>query len=246
MKRTFLFLLAIAVLGFSCGNESLPPAPTLPRGRPPIVTAVDASCASDNFFYGRPVGLNDLRSWDLTHYTLESVEYRDVLSRSANDVELAYRVRMVMERDPRNRALVPIATFACREVNHPSLRALRISRTTIPVLNDLHLPSSSITVFDPEQDGRGDRDRLNNFPRMNDFSVSSDGYFAFPANPASFRGSLLVEYLDHLRYRSLYPRVELREMGYGRIGIYAEKDYAGERSQLLIVLVSRELLGVRR
>lgn len=233
--RIGLFSTAI-LFGLSCGNESGP----LPRAATPqVYTEVDTACASDVFFYGRPISYADLRNSGRSNYTLESVNYRDVLSRSVNDVEIAYRVEMNMQRQ--GRTLIPEHILACRVVNNPSPRAMKISRTTLPVLGDIHLPSTRITVFDTsESGGTEDRDRLYNFPRISDFSVSSGNYFSLTQNPARYRGiRVLSEYLDILRYHSLFPRVELREMGYGRIGIYAQKDFAGERAELLIVLVER-------
>lgn len=231
-------LAGAALLGLSCVDESNP-LPVTP-GRPRVLTEVEKACASDIFLYGRPISFTDLQNSDRAKYTLESVYYRDVISRSSNDVELAYRVEMQMR--PQGRTIVPEHQLACHEVKNPSARTLRMSRTTLPVLGDLHLPSTRITVFDrSENGGSEDRDRLYNFPRISEFSVSSDGYFSFGQNPAAHRGvRSLSEYLELLRYRSLFPRVELREIGYGRIGIYAEKDYAGEHAQFLIVLVERK------
>ncbi len=246
MKRTaaiyrvtgFALFTGLILVGFSCSNKSntLPPPP----GRPQALTEVDQACASDIFLYGRPIRYQDLQNSGRAKYVLESVTYRDVLSRAPNDVELAYRVEMNMRQQ--GRSLVPAHILACREVKKPSARALKISRTTVPILGDLHLPSTRITVFDSSSsDGLEDRDRLYNFPRISDFSVSSDDYFSFAQNPVAYRSMrALHEYMDLLRYRSLFPRVELREISYGRIGIFAEKDYAGERAQLLIVLVERE------
>lgn len=242
MKHSFTFyritgislLTAVTLLAVSCGNDSAPLTP-IPRPQgPQIFTEVDKACASDIFFYGRPITFRDLENSGQAKYTLESVYFRDVISRSANDVELAYLVEMNMRQE--GRALVPERTIKCREQRNPSRRAIRMSRTTLPILGDLHLPSTRITVFDTDE-----RDRLYNFPRISNFSVSSDNnYFSFTQNPAAYRSMrTLSSYLELLRYRSLFPRVELREMGYGRIGIYAEKDFSGERAQLLIVLVER-------
>lgn len=228
---------AAALLGFSCVDKSNPP-PSIP-GLPQVLTEVEKACASDIFRYGRPISFSDLQNSGLAKYTLESVYYRDVISRSPNEVELAYRVEMQMR--PHGRTIVPEHHLACREMNNPSARTMRMSRTTLPVLGDLHLPSTRITIFDrSENGGSEDRDRLYNFPRISEFSVSSDDYFSFGQNPSAYRRlRTLGEYIELLRYRSLFPRVELREMGYGRIGIYAEKDYAGERAQFLIVLAER-------
>jgi len=228
-------LAALTLLGLSCGNDTSPLSSIPgPKPGPQAFSEVDKACASDIFFYGRPITFRDLQNSGHAKYALESVYFRDVISRSANDVELAYLVEMNMR--PEGRTLVPELKQLCREQRNPSRRTLRMSRTTLPVLGDLHLPSTRITVFDTDE-----RDRLYNFPRISNLSVSSDNsYFSFTQNPTAYRNvTTLSSYLELLRYRSLFPRVELREMGYGRIGIYAEKDYSGERAQLLIVLVER-------
>ncbi len=234
-----------ALLGLSCVTETAP-VPVVKSTKThsealtaEAVTAVQTSCASDVFVYGRAIDFTELRNSGRAKYNLESVTYRDVIYRSKNEVELSYRVEMNMRA--KGRTLEPLHNLACVEENKPSARAQKMSKTTIPILGDLHLPSTRITVFDTSMNGGlENRDRLYNFPRISDISISSAGYFSFAPNATAYKSmQTLSDYLDQLKYRSLFSKVELREMSYGRIGIYAEKDYAGEHSQLLIVLVER-------
>ncbi|MBC7385715.1 MAG: hypothetical protein H7301_06090 [Cryobacterium sp.] len=229
---------ALALLSLSCSPASHSLEKKVQVEAQKVATAVDSACADGIFGIGRPISLVDLQNYDVTKFSLESVAYRDVIYRAPDQVEIAYRVDMKM-RLSADRFLVPEHTLACHEEKNPSKRALTLSQTMIPVIGDLHLPSTRITIFDASTEGKlEDRDRLYNYPRISEISVSNKGYFSFNQNWAPYRKTQsLAQYLDLLRTRSFFSKVEVREMGYGRLGIYAEKDVAGERAQLLISLV---------
>ncbi len=223
--------LAIGSFAFGFGRSDAPAAKTA------IVLApqseVDTVCASPIFEMGRAISFHELSGFSAAKFELESVHFRDVVWKTPDDIEFAYQIDMKM-RLATDRFLVPEHVVACKVENKLSKRAQKLSRTMLPVLGDLHLPSTRITVFDQSS---SDRDRLYNYPRISEITVSSKGYFSFNQNWAPYRKlQSLGQYLDHLRYRSFYDQVEIREMGYGRIGIFAQKDVTGERAQLLIVL----------
>lgn len=223
--------LAIGSLAFGFGRSEVPE--TEPSSVSPPQSDVDTVCASPIFEMGRAISFHELSQFNSAKFRLESVHFRNVVWRTPNDIEFAYQVDMKM-RIATDRFLVPEHVLACKVENKISKSAEKLSRTMIPVLGDLHLPSSRITVFDQAS---SDRDRLYNHPRISEMTVSSKGYFSFNQNWAPYRKlQSLGQYLDHLRYQSFYEQIELREMGYGRIGIFAQKDVTGERAQLLVVL----------
>ncbi len=222
---------ALSAVALSCGKEDRPEPQKL--AQEVVTTELDRACASPIFGMGRRLGYGELESFEDMKLALETVHFRDVIWRSPNDVELAYQVDLNMRLNP-EQFLVPEHAVNCIEENRPSKRAERLSRTMIPVPGDLHLPSARITVFD---EASADRDRLYNYPRISEVTFSSKGYFSFNQNWAPYsKMQSLGHYLNHLQYRALYDRVEVREMGYGRIGIFAEKNVEGERAQLLVVM----------
>ena len=46
----------------------------------------------------------------------------------------------------------------------------------------------------------------------------------------------VAQYLNLLRTNSLFTRVEVRDMGAGWIGVYAERNLGGEYAQLMVLL----------
>lgn len=230
---------ALILLGASCGNESEKAGRVSQAPPQQALTAVDTACAAQIFNVGRVIAFDELtRKYGRTKFTLESVQLRDVIFRAQNDVDLAYRAEVKIEKN--GRILQPTGEVVCKEGDRPSVRAQKLSRVTVPILGDLHLPTGRITVYDSEVGRRGEeRDRLYNYPRMFDMSISSgNNYVSFPPKGQSYRElQSLSEYIRLLKsYKHLYTNVELREMGEGRIAIYAEKDFSGERAQLLINL----------
>ena len=225
-----------AILGFSCGasTSSAPPAPL--AGFPQTEqTLSNTICGAPIFSIGRPIALTELVQSRDEAYELREIHFRDVIARAPNDIELAFRVEMRMQLSD-ERFLLPVHSLVCNEQNRPSRRAQRLSRTMIPVLGDLHLPSTRITVFD-EATSQSD---LYNSPRISEITVSNGGYFSFNQNWAPYRQiRTLSQYLNLLRTRGLYSRVELREMGEGWLGIYAEKNLGGETAQLMILLTRK-------
>lgn len=227
------FVVLTVVFGLACGsgpdgspNPPLPPRPMM------NLSAADAVCGAPIFSIGRRVSFSELSTSGEAAFELREVHFRNVMARSPNDVELAYRIEMRMKLSE-SRFLEPVYTLACNEQNRPSRRAQRLSRTMIPVLGDLHLPSARITVFDQAS---SDSD-LYNYPRISEVTVSNNGYFSFNQNWAPYRQvRTITQYMNLLRGRGLYQRVELREMGEGWYGIYAEKSVSGEKAQLMILL----------
>jgi hypothetical protein len=221
-----------AVLGLSCGSgtqSTADGAKTLPIFEQ---SAAQAACSAPLFNMGRPIGGTALANAASMKFGLREVHFRNVIARSPDDVELAYRVEMRMELSA-DRFLVPVHSLPCNVENHPSRRAKKLSRTMIPVLGDLHLPSARITVYD---ESSAESDLYNN-PRISEITVSSAGYFSFNQNWQPYRKVRTVsDYMNLLRHRSFFSRVELREMGDGWLGIYAEKNIGGETAQLLILL----------
>jgi hypothetical protein len=47
----------------------------------------------------------------------------------------------------------------------------------------------------------------------------------------------LADYLDLLKTRHFYRKIDVRDLGPGRIGIVAEKDVGGEIEQLQVTMV---------
>ncbi|MBS1962266.1 MAG: hypothetical protein JST04_08630 [Bdellovibrionales bacterium] len=237
------FALITGVLGFSCGSggSNPPPIPSANLGQ--ALSAGDAACSDRIFFLGRPLGMNELTSAGQMSFELREVHFRDAFLRSPNDVELAYRASMKMVLQP-DRSLRPVHTLACNVLNKPSARSLKMATTTIPVLGDLHLPSTRITVYD-EASAESD---LYNFPRISGVTFSNGPLFLFSQpwmdhNPrsrgiqAKYRATkTLSQYLNILKYQEFYSRVEIREMGDGWLGIYAERSNRGERAQLMVLL----------
>jgi hypothetical protein len=202
------------------------------------LSAVDAACASPVFSLGRPISEDDLRLGAQATLSIESVQFRDVISKSADEVELAYRVETKMQKG--DGFVEPVSSVVCHEGEKKSARAKKLSRTTVPVMGDLHLPSTRITIYDVVSGRRGDdRDRLYNFARLWDMSVSDGGYFSLTpiTGKRQQRVQSLDQYLELLRNDALYSRVEVREISQERLAIYAEKEFAGEKAQLLITLV---------
>jgi hypothetical protein len=194
--------------------------------------ALVAVCGAQIFNVGRPLSPSELAASETMNFELREFHFRDVLTRDRGELELAYRVKMQMQAN--EGFLVPVYSMECKESNKPSKRAQKLSRTMIPVVGDLHLPSSLITVYD-----RASADSDNyNYPRIAEVTVSSGGYFSFNnQNWASYRPIRTIgQYMNLLRTRSLFTKVELREMGDGWLGVYAEKNMGGERSQLMILL----------
>lgn len=223
-----------ALFGWSCGSGSSAPRSS-PAPVPPVgnLSVADSICGAPIFNIGRPLSVAALANAGNMDFELREVHFRDVIARSPDDVELAYRVEMRMQLSA-DRFLTPVHALACNEQNRPSRRAQRLARTMIPVVGDLHLPSGRITVFDQSS---ADSD-LYNYPRISEITVSNGGYFSFnnqtwgPYRPIRTIG----QYMDLLRHRSFFSRVELREMGDGWLGIYAEKSFGGEKAQLMILL----------
>jgi hypothetical protein len=180
---------------------------------------------------GRPMGHTELSEFGYAKYSLETVHFRNVFYRKKNEVEAAYRVEVKMRNQ--SQFLVPESELRCKEEKRPSQRSQKLSRTTIPVLGDLHLPSTRVTVFDTREG-----DRLYNYPRISDVTVSSGGYFSFGQNWTRYKQIVtLADYANHLRQKHFYSTVDVRDFGYGRIGIAAEKDVGGEKVQLLVTLL---------
>lgn len=233
--------LVLTLLGVSCGNDVNKQEKISQTSPQQSLKAVDTACAAQIFNVGRVIEFGELtRKYGHTKFSLESVQFRDVIFREPNDVDLAYRAEVKIEKY--GRILQPSSEIVCKEGDRPSLRAQKLSRVSVPIFGDLHLPSGRITVYDAEVGRRGeDRDRLYNYPRMFDLSISSaNSYVSFAEKGQSYRAlQSLSEYVRLLKsYKHQYTNVELREMGEGRIAIYAEKDFSGERAQLLINLVT--------
>jgi len=224
------FMVATAVLGFSGMTGSKRPDAKFAPAK--VVSAADAVCSAPIFSIGKPLALADLAAAGNVKFELREVHFRNVILKDATEFELAYRIEMRMQLSE-SRFLTPVHSLACNESNHPSARAKRLSRTMIPVLGDLHLPSSRITVHD-ESSAESD---LYNYSRISEITVSNGGYFSFNQNWAPYRQVRTVsQYMELLRNRAFYDRVELREMNDEFVGIYAEKTVGGEKAQLLIML----------
>lgn len=235
--------LITGVLGFSCGSGGSNPPPSAPANLGQAMSAGDAACADPIFFLGRPLSMSELTGVGQMSFELREVHYRDAFLRGPNDVELAYRASMKMALQA-DRSLRPVHALACNIQNKPSLRSLKMATTTIPVLGDLHLPSTRITVYD-EASAESD---LYNFPRISGVTFSNGPLFLFSQpwmdhNPrsrglqAKYRATkTLSQYMNLLKYQEFYNRVELREMGDGWLGIYAERTNRGERAQLMVLL----------
>jgi hypothetical protein len=233
------FAVTTAVLGFSCGSGSSNPFPTAKTPTPTVsgnVRQADAICAAPTLFNsGRPLSFSELATAGNMSFELRELHFRDVILRSpgsVDDVELAYRTEMRMANTAGT--LTPVNQVVCNQQNRPSRRGQQLSRTTIPVVGDLHLPSMRITVYDQAS---AESDNYN-MPRISEITVSNGNYFSFNnQNIGAYRQVRTIsQYMNLLRYRMLYEKVELREMGDGWIGVYAEKTFGVEKSQLLILL----------
>jgi hypothetical protein len=205
------------------------------------VSAADTVCDSPIFGIGRPLSFSELTTVGNMSFELREVHFRDVILRGRtarkrkqkqDPVELAYRIEMRMQLSA-DRFLTPVHSVACSVQNHPSARTKRLARTMIPVVGDLHLPSTRITVFD-----QASAESENyNYPRISEVTVSNGGYFSFNQNWAPYRQIRTIsQYMKLLRTRMFFDRVEIREMGEGWIGVYAEKNVGTEKSQLMILL----------
>ena len=228
------FGVTTAVLGLSCGSggSNPPPAPPATSGFGNLKLG-DTVCGAPMLFNtGRPLAFSELASAGTMSFELREVHFRDALLRAPNNVELAYRTEMRMEF--RNGVLTPVNKLVCSVQNQPSRRALQLSRMTIPAVGDLHLPSTRITVYDQSS---AESDNYNT-PRISEITFSNGNYFSFNnQNGALYRQVRTIsQYMNLLRYRLFYNRVELREMGDGWIGVYAEKNVGNEKSQLMILL----------
>ena len=236
------FAVTVAVLGFSCGSggSNATPPPALPTVAP---NAVDTACASQIFFVGRPLSFSELTAAANVKFELREVHFRDVFLKDRNTVDFAYRTEMRMEL-AKDRFLTPMNTLACDiQGEAPKKGDRKVSRMMIPVLGDLYLPSSRITVFDQAST---ESDNYN-LPRISEMTVSNAKYFSFnqswmnPTSPNARRYRqvrTIGEYLQLLRSPMYFgkQRVELREMGDGWLGVYAEKSIGRERAQLMILL----------
>ena len=228
-----------AILGLSCVNGSPEATPVLVLANPanPAIKAqegVDRSCAAPIFGIGRPLSGPELKAASAMGFQLREVHFRDAILRSAQDVELAYRVSMKMEvRTAPNSSrtyLEPVHALECNEQNKPSAKARKLSQTMIPVLGDIHLPSLLITAS-------ADANSFD-IPRIAEMTFSNGSYFSFNNQNWGRYGKVktIDQYMDILKSRSLFNKVELREMGDGWLGIYAEKSIGHERSQLIVLL----------
>ncbi len=230
------FAATTAILGFSCGSGGgKAPTAAIPA-RPGQEVLSETICAAPTLFNsGRPLAFSEMTISPDMSFELREVHFRDVVLRtpnSVNDVEFAYRTEMRMEN--KNGVLTPVNQIACNSQNHVSRRGQTLTRTTIPALGDLHLPSTRITVYDVAS---AESDSYN-APRVSEITVSNGNYFSFNnQNGALYRNVRTIsQYMNLLRYRMLYNRVEIREMGEGWIGIYAEKTFGQEKAQLMILL----------
>lgn len=234
------FVVTTAIFGFSCGSGSNSPPPTAVVPQNPGSFA-DTVCGDPIFGMGRPVSMSALASVGRMGFTLREVHFRNVVLRNPNTIEFAYRtkVRLVEKANPVNpleHHLEPEFAMTCNIANHPSPRALQISRARIPILSDLHLPSLRIAASTEQY----------SVPRTAEMTVSLDNrYFSFNSfNANRFAGIRTIgQYVDFLKFRTrhdigrvIFDVVEVREMAEGWIGIVAEKYSGVERSQLLILL----------
>lgn len=193
------------------------------------VNYVDTVCGAPVFQIGRPLTLASLASAGQMSFELREVHFRDVVLRGPDEIEFAYRTKLQMET--RRTYLVPEHSLECDEKNRPSRGAQRLSRTMIPIVGDLHLPTLQVTASTGAY----------SVPRISEMTVSNGSYFSFNnQNWGRYAQIRTVgEYMDILKYRSLFNVVELREMADGWIGIYAEKNSLSggrERAQLMILL----------
>jgi hypothetical protein len=226
------YLVALAMGSiFACGGDKDSKVAGAPVTLPVVLTELDSACASPIFQMGRPMGHSELNQFGYAKYGLETVQFRNVLYRTPNEVESAYRVEVKMRN--RQQFLVPESELLCKEEKRPSARSKKLARTTLPILGDLHLPSTRITVFDTREG-----DQLYNHPRISEVTVSSGGYFSFGQNWTRYKQlRTLSDYVNLLRQRHFYTKVDVRDFGYGRIAIAAEKNIGGEKAELLITLV---------
>jgi hypothetical protein len=227
------FAVMTALFGLSCGsNTTAPPLPMQPLPNPG--SYVDTVCGDAIFSMGRPVQMSALSAVGEMGFELREVHFRDVVLRNLNEIEFAFRTRMKMDPqsvDGRRTYLVPEHSLECNERNRPSRDALRLSRTTIPVVGDLHLPTQRITASP----------NAFSVPRINEMTVSNGSYYSFNNQNWGRYAQVqtLSAYVDLLKNRALFDAVEIREMSDGWIGIYAEKNGRGrgrERAQLMILL----------
>lgn len=229
----FTFAVTAAIFGLSCGSgtNSVPlPVPEVP------VSYVDSVCGAPIFRIGRPLSMSALATAEAMSFELREVHFRDVILRGPDEIEFAYRTKMHMNvrqipTDARRTYLVPGHSLECDEKNQPSRGSLRLARTMIPIVGDLHLPSLQVTASTTAY----------SVPRISEMTVSNGSYFSFNNQNWGRYGQIrsIGDYMNILRYRSLFNVVELREMGEGWLGIYAEKNAnAGgrERAQLMILL----------
>jgi hypothetical protein len=238
--------LTTAVLGLSCGSgdSKATPATALQSVAP---NAADVACASQIFNLGRPLSLSELAAAPNLKFELREVHFRDVFLKNRNEVDFAYRTEMRMEL-AKDRFLKPVNALACDEQGAaPPKGGRKVSRMMIPVLGDLYLPSSRITVFDQAST---ESDNYN-LPRISEMTVSNAKYFSFNQswmNPTSQNARryrqirTIGEYLQLLRSPMYFgnQKVEIREMGEGWLGVYAEKSIGRERAQLMILLAAAD------
>ncbi len=231
------FVVATAVLGISWGNGSGAGKPvSVAKGAsaPALAAPATLACAAPIFAIGRPLSEQELKSADAMGFQLRQVHFRDAILSDAGNTELAYRISMHLEQrtapNGSRTYLEPVHNLECNEQNRPSAKAQRLARTMIPVLGDIHLPSLLITAS-PTADGF-------NSSRIAEMSLSNGAYFSFNNQNWGRYAQVktITQYMDILRYRSLFNKVELREMGDGWLGIYAEKSIGRERAQLVILL----------
>lgn len=236
------FAVITAVFGFSCGSGGSNATPKI--APPPVApSAVEAACASQIFSVGRPLSFSELTAAANLKFELREVHFRDVFVKNGDEVDFAYRTEMRMELS-KDRFLKPMNTLACDlQGEAPKDGGRKVSRMMIPVLGDLYLPSTRITVFDQAS---AESDNYN-LPRISEMTVSNARYFSFnqswmnPTSPNARRYRqvrTVGEYLQLLRSPMYFgkQKVELREMGDGWLGVYAEKSIGRERAQLMILL----------